>query len=73
MSGLYRWKFVRQVGFFCWLVDGKDHFKNNFLSLRMILVMKLILRTKWELTQNLGIKRAFSHFGFRLIFKLNLR
>ena len=73
MSGLYRWRSVRHVGFFCWLVDDKDHFKNDFLSLGMILVTKSILGTKWELTQNLAIKMAFSPFGFRLIFKLNLR
>ena len=34
--------FVRHVGFFRWLPNGKDYCKNNFLFLGMTLVMKVI-------------------------------
>ena len=51
---------VRHVRFFPWLADSKDHFKNDFLFLGMTLVTKSILGPKWELTQNIGTKSAFS-------------
>ena len=37
---------VRHVGFFCWLADGKGHFKNDFRFLGMTLVTKSILGPK---------------------------
>ena len=52
--------FIRHIGFFRWLTNGKDYCKNNFLFLGMTLVMKVIWRLKWELTQNVRTKSAFS-------------
>ena len=52
--------FVRHFGFFHWLADGKDRFKKDFLFWVMKLVMKSILELKWELTQNVETKSAFS-------------
>ena len=51
---------VRHVGYFRWLVDGNDDFKNDFLFLVMKFAKKSILEPKWELTQNVGTKSAFS-------------
>ena len=54
------WIFVRHVGYFHWLVDGKDDF--HFLGMKF--AKKSILGPKWELTQNIGTKIAFSFFFF---------
>ena len=51
---------VCHVGGFRQWVDGKDHFKSNFLFLGTELVTKSILGPKWELTQNVGTKCVFS-------------
>ena len=51
---------VRHVRFFCWLTDGKDHFKNDFFFLEMTLVTKSILGPKWEFTQNRDQKYIFA-------------
>ena len=37
---------IRHVGYFCWLVDDNDDFKNDFLFLGMKFVMKSILGPK---------------------------
>ena len=51
---------VRHVGYFRWLVDGNDDFKNDFLFLGMKFAKKSIFGPKWELTQNVRTKSAFS-------------
>ena len=42
------------------MVDGKDDFKNDFHFFGMKFAKKSILGPKWELTQNVGTKGAFS-------------
>ena len=42
------------------MVDGKDDFKNDFHFFGMKFANKSILGPKWELTQNVGTKSAFS-------------
>ena len=42
------------------MVDRKDDFKNDFQILGMKFAKKSILGPKWELTQNVGTKSAFS-------------
>ena len=51
---------VRHVGYFRWLVDDKDDFKNDFIFLGMKFATKSIFELKWKLTQNIGTKSAFS-------------
>ena len=51
---------IKHVGYFRWLVDDKDDFKNDFLFLGMKFATKSIFGPKWELTQNVGTKSAFS-------------
>ena len=41
-------------------INDRDHFENDFLFLGMKFATKSILRPKWELTQNVKIKSAFS-------------
>ena len=51
---------VRHIGCFRWLVDDKNDFKNDFPFLGMEFATKSIWGPKWELTQNVGTKSAFS-------------
>ena len=52
-------------GFRQW-VDGRDHFKNDFLFLGMKFATKSIFGSKWKLTQNVGTKSASSPF-FKIV------
>lgn len=54
------WISVCHVGGFRLLVDGKDDFKNYLQILGIKFAKKSILGPKWELTQNVGTKSAFS-------------
>ena len=51
---------VCHVGGFLLLVHSRNHFKNDFQNLGMKFAKKSILGPKWELTQNIGTKNAFS-------------
>ena len=51
---------VYHIGGFHLLVDKKDDFKNDFQILGIKFAKKSILGPKWELTQNVGTKSAFS-------------
>ena len=57
----------QQVGYFichgegfCKWIDSKNYFKNDFLFLEMIFVLKLILELKWELILNIKTKSIFA-------------
>ena len=57
----------QQVGYFichgegfCKWIDSKNSFKNDFLFLEMIFVLKLILELKWELILNIKTKSIFA-------------
>ena len=57
----------QQVGYFichgegfCKWIDSKNYYKNDFLFLEMIFVLKLILELKWELILNIKTKSIFA-------------
>ena len=51
---------VRHVGYFRWLVDGNDDFKNDFLFLGMKFATKSILGPKCR--DEMGIDQYFKIF-----------
>ena len=52
--------FVRHFRFFCYWIDGKDHFKNDLKKSRTDLGAKSVQRLNQEITQNVGTKSAFT-------------
>ena len=51
---------VCHLKFFCYWVDGNDHFKNDFKKSMIDLRAKLVYGPSQEMTQNIETKSAFT-------------
>ena len=53
---------VRHLRFFCYWVDGSDHFKNDLKKSGTNLGAKSVYGSNREMAQNIGTKSVFTPF-----------